>query len=398
MLVGMRPPTTRLILGLAVSGSIWAALATVGCRPAEAPPARVPEPAPAPPPLASTEAAGLVAAPEDLPTLRVAGDRLALGDATIALDGFAVPPDATRGLLITPLFDALTALYDERRGPRPDGPPRTADEAGRLALSIAPDAPYGLVSRVLYTAGQARFGGLLAPVDTPDGPRAVPLVLPRLAVAAADDEPRDAQMCSSAATTAHRVGLRVIARRSPPGDGAMLIAAPATAALLGGRPTATLDALLGPEGRGGPGVAPGGAGERQGRGLVRSITGPRTPTPALDALFADPPAPAAPPTPPPWWDALMIPRPGVCPSVPPREGRVDRAAFAALLSAIYVIEPGCTRATVGADPDVRWQDLVDALQVHRSLRHAPVLTIADADTDPLDCAGARVPPGPTAAP
>lgn len=350
----------------------------------------------------------------DGPVLRIASDRMTLGETIILLDGFAVPEAAARGLLVTPLFDALRALHDDRKAAtaraRPDAP---GAPPGRLLLSIAPDVPYDLVTRALYTAGQAEFDDIAAIVRTADGARILPLPMPKLGVAGPDDAWSCGDLCSSAETSVHSTGAQVIARQTPSGDGLMVLADRALEPVFGDKPDGQAATLLEGVGVGGLGLGAAGKGggpspERRGppaRALLRQIKGPTTPTPALDALFAEgmartveakAPTPAKPKnvveTAADWRGALMLSAAGVCPSVPRKAERIDRAALTRLLKAVYAIQPGCTRATVGAAAEMPWQDVADVLQVHRALSHVPVVIAADAESATADCKGGMVVP------
>ncbi len=394
------------------------ATAAPAAAPAVAAPA-VAAPAPQPA-LAEVPSVGTEARPAGL-RLRIAAGRLALGDTVISLEGFAVPAAAARGMLITPLFDALLAEYDSRRAAEARAV-AGAEPAGRLVLSIAPDAPYGLVTRALYTAGQAQFDDLSALVMTADGERVLPLPLPRIGVADPDDDTWSCgDLCSSAETSVHAAGVQVIARQTPSGDGLMLLVDRAIEPVFADGPDGEAAELLKDLGAG-VGLGAGGVGlgagesaagrDQRGRGPVRPFKGPATPAADLGTLFGDqmarsmatqparpeaqarpgkPPPPARPPTVD-WRGALMLSGDGICPSVPRKDGRIDRAALTALLKAVYAIEPGCTRATVGAASDVPWQDVADAMQVHRALSHVPVMIAADAQGATAECVGGMRPP------
>ncbi|HOX45586.1 MAG TPA: hypothetical protein PK668_18450 [Myxococcota bacterium] len=84
-------------------------------------------------------------------------------------------------MLLAPLHEALSSLQTERK---------KKGEQGALCLAIDRDTPYGLLTRVLYTAGQAEWVRLVFAVRAADGQaRALPLELPRLAAAASSDDP-----------------------------------------------------------------------------------------------------------------------------------------------------------------------------------------------------------------
>lgn len=335
-----------------------------------------PSPSPAPPatgavtgsPLAATPAEGLLAPDEALPVLRVERDRLAVGELVVRLDGFTAPEVFDGGLLIRSLGDGLTALRDARRIAGVEA------RAESIALSIHPEAPYALVTRVLYTTGYAGFGDMDFLVSTPDGLRRVHIPLPRVVRADPDADIEHSGACSSAESRIAADRVRVFGRRDFIGDGP--VEAVSGVDLGASSPGEGLAAALGSD----TVSTVFDSGSDGGAGLAATLGG-------------DPPgAPVGRPPPPTWRDSLVITASGACPSSPRRDGRVDRAGLARLLERVYAVQPGCTKGMVTADEAVVWQDLADVLQLYVARGARPMLMVSPGAADAVSCADAYVLP------
>jgi hypothetical protein len=89
------------------------------------------------------------------------------GKVISVLDGWLVPPNTTRGMMIMPLFDAVSEMVDDHH--------RAIDAfscwptfSGEVLLVVDPNAPTSLLRQVMYTLGQARYHEFLFAVSNPE--------------------------------------------------------------------------------------------------------------------------------------------------------------------------------------------------------------------------------------
>ncbi len=96
----------------------------------------------------------------------------------------ALPDGALRepgGYLLPTLADAAESARHRARAALQESP---APFPGRVTVFVAGSLPFSLVSRVLYSLGQAQFEHMALAVRSPAGVRTLPLALPRACAAA----------------------------------------------------------------------------------------------------------------------------------------------------------------------------------------------------------------------
>jgi len=204
---------------------------------------------------------------------------------------------------------------------------------GAVEVDLARDAPYGIVAKVLYTAGQAEYSRwhlrLRGRTDSPVG---LEIEAPRIG-----HDPDHGPTCAAPIVEMGTTGILVTAGSDGPPRMVNRAATAAHADLAKAMDQAVAGVLR--------------------DSAVGSAAIP-APPPAVPAA---PPSSAA-PVEPAWMGAVMLGPAGACPSVPLRDGRHDLPALLSLLREMERMAPGCRGAVVSTADATRFEDLAGVLE------------------------------------
>ena len=296
--------------------------------------------------------------------------------------------DGPEGYFITPLFEILqeaahiekvfTQHYD-------DYPFK-----GIISLYIDENASFEVVSRVLYTAGQAEYGSFRFVVETAGGSRVIPVEAPRFGGAIGGDPDKEEMAdCAEPQAVIRSKGIMLYAMRGSPGSGIHarlwkmeMDEKEALAAMLAGEKPADDEEEEGVEPP--PGVhpedlphaakEPGMKRELQETGVLKILGtesedrkdsllsgglgkgkgGLLSANPDFEELSLDDSKLPGGPESPDWGGRAMLGPEKACPSVPRINGKLDLEGLAALIAAVKKMAPGCSRALISASPSIPW--------------------------------------------
>lgn len=266
------------------------------------------------------------------------------------------PVAANEGLLLRPLFLALDEAVSVEKvasGVRPRSLSVVLDEA----------VSYEVIVSLMYTVGMVGFDDIHFEVNTADGSRLIRVDYPKVGVAfgpVGHGEP--VERLSSAAVRVTAEGFMVRAHA--------LFDGPDRLGVLGSQR----------QGR------DGGLGDRSdGEASVKGEHGEGETEGGAAGAHELHGAPARQ-----WPGALMVARPGACPSVPLKEGRHDFEGLRDLVSRILGIEPGAESSLVSADKQIVWKQVAPTLQAMNAMGLSVMLFVDDV-WEPQSCAQAVVP-------
>jgi hypothetical protein len=233
-----------------------------------------------------------------------------------------------------------------------------------VTLYIDENAPFEVISRVLYTAGQAEYGSYRFVVETPDGKRVIPVEAPKYGLAvkhdSKDDEPSD---CAEPQAVIREKGIMLYAMRGFTGGGAytglveMKMDGTKDFGDVLGSGKLEADDKEDEEVKEPLPAEPGGDDLKfkevdektlkkiehelnKGKGLLVML-GVKEDEPELKD----------------WHGKVMLGPDRACPSVPRKSGKLDLKALAVLIEEVRKMAPGCSQALVSASPFIPWHEM-----------------------------------------
>ena len=303
--------------------------------------------------------------------------------------------DGAEGYFITPLFNVLqeAAHIEKVFAQQHDDYPFK----GMITLYIEENTSFEVISRVLYTAGQAEYAGYRFVVETPEGSRVISVEAPKFGVAiGSDPDNEETADCAEPQAVIRSKGIMVYAMRGSPGSGMGAVyreikmdEKQALAAVLAGEKLAgeedeeEVEPLPGahsedlPYAAREPGLEqelqetgvlkiPGTeAGGKQGSllsgGLGKGKGGLLSANPDFEELSLDDSDLFDGPESPDWGGRAMLGPEKACPSVPRKNGKLDLPGLAALIAEVKKMAPGCSGALVGASPSIPWHEIANVM-------------------------------------
>jgi hypothetical protein len=267
----------------------------------------------------------------------------------LSLKGGIIPlsnlRDGAGGYLIEPLYQALIdtvtvekalrSMYDESHTP------------GQLLVYIDKETTYDIVSRVLYTAGQAEYGQISFVVQGPEGPCAIPLDSPRFCTKSDPVKQQDRECAEPyLAITARGIMVRA----------------------MGGSPDPECDLVV----------------KLLAQDPVRAEPGTQEAETASGDLSTSRD----------WHDRIMLGPDMACPSVPRKGDRLDQEALESLLLEVKKMAPGCKRAAIAPQPHIGWSEIVMVMDSLMGRCGFPMLQLyAGVDEEFSGCPDAMRPGG-----